>query len=398
VADPARVVLCGGAFSDNIGDAVISDCLAYGVSRLLPHTEIVRMDISGRLAPEDASFGPKGRVQKVLAMLPQTAGRYLILLAGSLYMKRSIEPAWRRVLAPGDAVVIGGGQLFQDEHLNFPVKMWWLGRNLRLRADRAVVYSVGVSANWSALGRRLFRGVLENPKLAYCSVRDRESKRNLLAHLPSLGAENIEVDLDPALLAGSVYRFEQSSEKEFDVGVGVMHPHTLRVDVRQKRATPGPVTDRWKTLIGDLLDRGLRVALFTNGAQEDEEYMEILAAELRGYPSLTVIERPDGAAGFVANIARMRSVMAHRLHASIVAYALGVPSLGLRWDPKVESFYAVCRRDEWVVDFAAMTAGELAERTRRLVDSPVDRATQASVVEQCREGIARLADGLSASG
>jgi polysaccharide pyruvyl transferase WcaK-like protein len=91
----------------------------------------------------------------------------------------------------------------------------------------------------------------------------------------------------------------------------------------------------------------------------------------------------------------MRSVIAHRLHASIVAYALGVPSLGLRWDPKVENFYANCGREEWIADFAGMTAEDLAERADRLLDAPIDAATRADVIDACRAGSARLAAHLS---
>ena len=399
VAEPDRVVLCGGAYSDNLGDAIIADCLAYGLSQRLPETQIVKMDISGRSGYDQAGFGPKGRAQTLLTILPKPIGRYFILLAGSLYVKRIIEPSWRGILTRRDVIIIGGGQLFQDEDLNFPLKMWWLRRNIRSQAAKVVVYSVGVSRNWSSLGRMLFRPVLHDASLAYCSVRDDASKLNLVTHLPGVKMGSIHVDPDPALLANVVYEPEtNATTKEFDVGIGIMHPRTLRIDPRQTDASAPSITRRWRELIRALLDRNLRVALFTNGAREDEEYMERLARELHRDARLAVLERPGSPAGFVANISRASSIIAHRLHASIVAYALGIPSLGLRWDPKVESFYAMCDRDEWIVDFGTTATTELAEIAHELGKASVDAGVRASVLGQCDAGVARLASHVSGLG
>lgn len=393
-----RVVLCGGAYSDNFGDGIIADCLEYGLRQHLPEMHAVKMDISGRLYYGEGGFGQKAGAQWLLKLIPHSVGRYLILLAGSLYIKRVIEPNWRRVISRNDAVVVGGGQLFQDEHLNFPVKMWWLGRALRKSNCHTLVYSVGVDRHWSSLGRRLFGAMFRDAEPTYCSVRDHASRQNLLAHLPQVNAASVEVDLDPALLADVVYGVTRRASREFDVGIGIMDPWTLRVDARQRDADVTLVADRWKLLIQALLNENLSVALFTNGAREDEEFVHRLRHEVGGDPRLVVLERPASSGDYVANLSRMRCILAHRLHASIVSYALDIPSLGLQWDPKVENFYSLCERKEWVFDFTAKPTAELVAKIQDLMGASVDPAVRTAVIAQCDAGLRRLAAHLRSLG
>ena len=390
---PERLILCGGSFSDNLGDGIIADCLVWAIGQHLPHTEVVKMDISGRLESHRVGFGPKGRIQTVMNALPPTLGRCVVLIAGSLYLKRAIEPTWQRILQDGDTVIIGGGQLFQDEQLNFPLKMWWLMRNLQRSQARHVVYSVGVSCQWSTLGRRLFGAVFRRPALLYCSVRDDGSRQNLLAHFRRIAPHDVGLDPDPALLAAATYAaVTQDVPKQFDVGIGIMHPRTLLIDARQKHVTAAALSARWRASISALLDRGLSVALFSNGAREDDEYVQRLAQEMRAETRLVVLPQPATPDHLVSYLARMRAIVAHRLHASIVGYALAIPCLGLRWDPKLEEFYAACGRADWVVDFSTIPTEQFVAKAAALAEAPIDLVQQARVVESCRAGVERLAD------
>lgn len=44
--------------------------------------------------------------------------------------------------------------------------------------------------------------------------------------------------------------------------------------------------------------------------------------------------------------------MAHRLHANIVAYGLNIPSIGMNWDKKVESFFELTGRKRYLFDLS----------------------------------------------
>ena len=49
-------------------------------------------------------------------------------------------------------------------------------------------------------------------------------------------------------------------------------------------------------------------------------------------------------------IARFDCVLAHRLHACIVAYSYRIPAVGFAWDRKLDSFFAQCDRSRFMTD------------------------------------------------
>jgi hypothetical protein len=69
-----------------------------------------------------------------------------------------------------------------------------------------------------------------------------------------------------------------------------------------------------------------------------------------------------------ALIAGCDAVVAHRLHAAIVAYAYRVPTVGLLWDDKLQAFFESVGREAYVVAFdqapariGALVADAMAE-------------------------------------
>ena len=63
----------------------------------------------------------------------------------------------------------------------------------------------------------------------------------------------------------------------------------------------------------------------------------------------------------VAQISGFRAIVAHRLHASIIAYSLGIPSVGLVWDKKVRAFGIMTGRERFFIDPTAVTPDHVFE-------------------------------------
>ncbi|TLX69455.1 polysaccharide pyruvyl transferase family protein, partial [Pseudomonas nicosulfuronedens] len=62
-----------------------------------------------------------------------------------------------------------------------------------------------------------------------------------------------------------------------------------------------------------------------------------------------------------SHISEADIVIAHRLHANIIAYSLGIPSIGLNWDSKVKSFFTAVQRLDYYLDDLAPTAENIIE-------------------------------------
>jgi polysaccharide pyruvyl transferase WcaK-like protein len=92
---------------------------------------------------------------------------------------------------------------------------------------------------------------------------------------------------------------------------------------------------------------GARVLYFTNGAAEDNKILAEISSSRAAAPgfSFVVPKRPDD---LVALISACSCIAAHRLHANIVAYSLNIPSIGMNWDKKVESFFQLTDRTQYL--------------------------------------------------
>ncbi|MNF57022.1 Polysaccharide pyruvyl transferase [compost metagenome] len=75
-------------------------------------------------------------------------------------------------------------------------------------------------------------------------------------------------------------------------------------------------------------------------------------------------DKPKTPSDLVNTINRYDLIVAHRLHANIIAYSLGITSIGLRWDTKLHSFFKSINREHLFIDTVLPTA----EQTVELID------------------------------
>lgn len=335
--------IVGVPYSDNLGDGIIADCLRAKLRRLRGGAEVQVIDLAGRHGYGDVSVRGKQGILALLNRLP-TWARRLVAVPGILaVVLRRPFWGWLKALRPGDRVVIGGGQLLQDQDLNFPLKILLFGIAARVKGCRVGIFSVGVSREWSTPGRLMFQAAFRLMKLRHAAVRDPGSQESLHRH-GVVGRLPVNLALDPGLFAAETYQAVVGTAK--GVGVNLADPRELRHQNRFMSAQTdiyGQHIETWGKVIRELVDQGTQVILFTNGAREDEAYLADLIARLnlRQGEGVTVLPRPKTPEMLVGHIKGLDFLMAHRLHANIVAYSLGVPSLGLGWDDKLEAFYRV---------------------------------------------------------
>ncbi len=90
--------------------------------------------------------------------------------------------------------------------------------------------------------------------------------------------------------------------------------------------------DYWKSIVKLLEAKGLDWELFTNGASRDELFaQDVLSYIGHGSKAPTPVQ----AHHVVTTIAGYSGIIAGRMHSNIVAYSLGVPSVGLIWNEKL---------------------------------------------------------------
>ncbi|WP_457580748.1 polysaccharide pyruvyl transferase family protein [Ensifer canadensis] len=295
-----------------------------------------------------------------------------------------------------------GGNLFQDDDLNFPLKVGAALDCVKRSGKPLAVYAVGTSRDWSPQARQLFGG-LEESQLVHISVRDSIAGRNWLGHFPA--GPHARILPDPGLLVREIVASHSHEPLKGDdraIGICVTDPLILRRHSSHGTAgIPFRHAADYHQLLRLMLDAGYRICLFTNGAQEDQAFARgILGgaglAEDIDSGDLYLAPRPKTPEELVHIIASTQVILAHRLHACIAAYSLGVPQVGLGWDPKVDGFFQFVGRSEYFAGGPGIAARDVAALLEEAARKGIDPAAHASILKLARDGISQLRECLEA--
>lgn len=432
-----RIALLNVKYSPNLGDGLLAECLERELSAALGGAEVFSIDIAGRTgwpkatglsAPVAARASRRHHIMALLEAMPPRLRHVAAGTALAFVTRWRLRPHIRARLAGCHAAVIGGGNLLTDADLNFPTKLAGAAREVTRRDLPLAIHAVGASGNWSAHGRHLFARALARRPLAHATVRDERSREAWTVQLVPQGAPPARVVGDPGLLASLHYphptphgaRNTQPDERR--IGLCVTAPLALRYHVGQhhqgeENATTGalsspaphhrdrPLIDWYGALAHALARQGMHVVLFTNGSPEDRECLVTHAADwtqeraaadwIGGAPCLSR-GRISLAAPFAtpADLARFVAgcdlVIAHRMHACIAAHSFAVPTIGLTWDAKLASFFALAGRSRYAVDGLAMAPVAMAELALAALDEGVDRAALDRLIAGTRADVAAL--------
>lgn len=121
-----------------------------------------------------------------------------------------------------------------------------------------------------------------------------------------------------------------------------------------------------------IIKNGKKCLIFTNGMSKDQRFAERLASELssRGMNiEETLCPRPQTVAELVSIITRCEAVIATRLHAGIIAYAYGIPFVGLVWNQKQRFFGESIGLPDRFFDVTEFNAGKIVKKLLCAIDA-----------------------------
>lgn len=390
-----KIVIFNVKYSENLGDGILAQCLETALAQGGETLEVTTIDLAGRMAFGTGGGGRRRLLLKVLQALPPYVRRLVVRQALAPKLRR-LQVDWQRQIDAADAVVIGGGNLFQDDDLNFPLKVGAALDCVKRSGKPLAVYAVGASRDWSAQARQLF-GAIKHSQLVHVSVRDTIASRNWLGHFPT--GPQARILPDPGLLVGEIIdgrAAEPLKGGDLPIGICVTDPLILqRHSSHRAQGIPFSRADDYRQLLALMLDAGYRICLFTNGAQEDQAFARRLLSESAladriDSGDLYLAARPKTPEELIRIIASTQVILAHRLHACIAAYSLGVPQVGLGWDAKVAGFFQSVGRSDYFAGDADISAHQIAGLLEEAARRGIDPATHAAVLNQAREGVAQL--------
>jgi polysaccharide pyruvyl transferase WcaK-like protein len=182
------------------------------------------------------------------------------------------------------------------------------------------------------------------------------------------------------------------------VGLCITHPAVLRHHGGTVSGSDEVVIARTVALINRLTTDEHNVVCFTNGAGEDELFLSQCRETLRQAGMIggqvVISPRCKNPAELARLIASFDVVIAHRLHACILAYSYRIPAIGLRWDPKLEAFFDAVDRSDEVLDLERNSNDEIASKVSAALARSIVLERHRTVLELARSGIREMADGL----
>ena len=401
------LLVAGVMYSPNLGDGIIYDCIRNYARRIDKHKEVLAIDLAGRVGFREDS--PSNIfTAHTTAALERYAPRLAVALT-KYTIKRKLQqgllPVWRVQLAQSAGLLVGGGQLFADVRLSFPLRISALANEADEHGMPIAIYGVGVSKHWTPEALQLFSRILQSKNLRYLAVRGEDSKTNLSRHLRKLGlisSEAIGVHPDPAVLASDTYggSAPRQPSNNTRVGLCVTHPAVLRRH-SDKKACFGDqkLREGYIALVRKLVDSGFEVVLFTNGEALDETFLRVIAAlssRIKDSEKIILRHRPQEPRVLVDTIAQCDVVIAHRLHANIVSFSYKRPYIGLTWDSKLEEFFTLTDRENYLCDGTLSEPSAIIRKVNQAMSDPIRESIYDDVCEKARQGISCAITAISA--
>lgn len=225
------------------------------------------------------------------------------------------------------------------------------------------------------------------------SVRDDvETLRREYIENPDIRIDEVT---DPAVWCAQTYKScleqRQKAEKTVpEIGVGIVRER-LFADYGHPEISREFQIQFWLDVLSELEKRGFGWTVFTNGDRHDELFAEeIVRLAGRGKK----LRAPRDAEELVEYIAGFDGVIAGRMHSNIVAYSLGIPSVGFVWNRKLRFWSERIRHPERFFNVEDMNAAAMVdvlsqvlgrrERVPQRLKRPVMKAMRSFVRRFCR--------------
>jgi polysaccharide pyruvyl transferase WcaK-like protein len=356
----SKIVICGEVYSANLGDEILGYSFTHLLQQQLPTANIQRLDLSSRLPCRQKQLqerplhmaGQSGHpiARRLWAMALKVLPQPMVaVLWWWVNWKKRRDDFYTQVLQGADALVIGGGNLLIDNQLDFPFKVYGVATCARRMDIPVFYYGCGVGQRWSWIATVLLRkSLLEAEAIA---VRDQTSYERLMQRVPKM-ADKFSVVWDVAVCCAEAYD-AVPSRSSAGIGLGICAPQVLARHVQGSADyfQSETLLAFWID-VAKLISPSYDIQLFTNGSKVDQGFAEKVQEHLIsvGIPVQPKVAIPQSGEDLVNIIRNFQGVLAFRLHACIVSYSLGLPTVGLKWDTKVESFFEKCGRKHDCLD------------------------------------------------
>lgn len=316
---PLNILLVGLTKDNNLGDPIIAESVEYAIRKFYPYANIEYACLD--------EFDHKGIFWiRVLSKLQRMYNIPPFKTLNLLYKRY-----FKKILKNKDIGILTGGGLikYKNQFFNGITGLIEAAEDLGVPI---AINSVGVEG-YDATNKKCLalKKVLKSHAVKYVSTRDDlttliEKYYDHRPEIPVIGTA------DPAILVSEEYDKSQSVKNSIGIGV-------CRFSIFEEYGcsqSADEIHDLYLNTILRLIERGNSIELFTNGGQSDNVYAKALQEELASKGYDISLKIPKTSEELVKIISLFSQIIAVRMHACILAYSLGIPTVGLVWNDKLQ--------------------------------------------------------------
>lgn len=197
---------------------------------------------------------------------------------------------------------------------------------------------------------------------------------------------------DPAVYTFKVYeRFlaPKRETKQKKIGLFLIRGKAFEdngIDFSQEQ-----MMDFWQALAQELTGRGYDYEFLTTSSHADEAFLRLFRIQ-RKIPVEKCVQTINKLEDLVYHITSYDAVVACRLHPNIISYSLGVPGVGIVWNPKIGFFYEEIGYPERCFRVDELDVRGLTDQLERSMEQGVrhDEAYLVSIYTSLFEGFRGL--------
>lgn len=291
---PPRVLISGYYGMNNAGDELILYYLLRSIPEKVPRSSIIVL--SGNCRQTRAQYGVR-----------------------AVNRKNPFAILWS--IINSDIVITGGGGIFQDAtsslSLYYYAGIMWLAS---IAGKKTVVYAVGVAPMLNRFNRAVMRTLADRAGLF--SVRNDESSRLLRAY--GCSRQHLAIISDPVCLARFESRINTQYRKAYSSGSPCVLGMILRGFPDNRAEDTLHYAGLMRTVIEQCAQHNIQTEMIPFHKRQDRSLSISIQERIK-----VKIVTWNNVVELTGSIQKYSVIISSRLHGLIIAWALGIPCIGI---------------------------------------------------------------------
>lgn len=355
----------------NVRDKILTDCTRSFIEQLGHQCQI--LDIQGRCIINE-SENENDRLAKIELSKERNSN------------KKLLEDYYTNTLKHSNAVIFAGGAILDVISKDIAEKVWQITNIANQMKIPVAFNAAGFFGNkFDTPNGDFIKKALHLPNVIWISIRERTDDIKRLLN----NDKQFYNCCDTAVWASEIYSVKRNASSKI-IGINIINNKAYKYNSTYNILN---LEELYWEIYCKIESAGYSCNFFTNGVNRDYEYAQSILDKygINQNKLINLKESKEGKS-FVKMISQFALIISSRLHTSICAYSLRIPSLCIPWDDKMVSFYKSIKREKWLLN--TQNVNELEELIKGAINENLDDNEYDSYRKSVKNNIKNLCNKL----